>query len=69
MLGECLIRCHLEMWFLGMPYLEDVPCMGMAKQFELMCEGVQLDDITFICLLSPCSCAGLVDKACTIMLQ
>jgi hypothetical protein len=41
MLGECLIRCHLEMWFLGMPYLEDVPCMGMAKQFELMC-GVQL---------------------------
>jgi len=30
MLGECSTRCHLEMWLLGMPYLEDVPCMGMV---------------------------------------
>ncbi len=27
---ECSIRCHLEMWSLGVPYLEDVPCMGMV---------------------------------------
>jgi hypothetical protein len=33
------------------------------KHFEWMCEeGVQPDDITFICLLSPCSHAGLVDE-------
>ncbi|CAK9264643.1 unnamed protein product [Sphagnum jensenii] len=31
MLGECSTRCHLKMWSLGMPYLEDVPCMGMAE--------------------------------------
>jgi len=30
MLGECLTRCHLKMWSLGLPYLEDVPCMGMV---------------------------------------
>jgi pentatricopeptide repeat protein len=31
--------------------------------FEHMCaEGVQPDDITFICLLSACSHAGLVDE-------
>jgi hypothetical protein len=27
---ECSVRCHLEMWSLGMPYLDDVPCMGMV---------------------------------------
>jgi pentatricopeptide repeat protein len=33
------------------------------KHFEWMCEeGVQPDDITFICLLSACSHAGLVDE-------
>jgi pentatricopeptide repeat protein len=33
------------------------------KYFEQMCaEGVQPDDITFICLLSTCSHAGLVDE-------
>jgi pentatricopeptide repeat protein len=33
------------------------------KHFEQMCEeGVQPDDITFICLLSACSHAGLVDE-------
>jgi pentatricopeptide repeat protein len=32
------------------------------KHFEQMCEeGVQPDDITFVCLLSACSHAGLVD--------
>jgi len=33
MLGEYSTRCHLEMWSLGMPYLEDVPCMGMVGKF------------------------------------
>ncbi len=33
------------------------------KHFEQMCEeGVQPDDITFVCLLSACSHAGLVDE-------
>ncbi len=33
------------------------------KHFEQMCEeGVQPDDITFICVLSACSHAGLVDE-------
>jgi pentatricopeptide repeat protein len=33
------------------------------KYFEQMCkEGVQPDDITFVCLLSACSHAGLVDE-------
>jgi len=33
------------------------------KHFERMCkEGVQPDDITFVCLLSACSHAGLVDE-------
>jgi pentatricopeptide repeat protein len=33
------------------------------KHFERMCEeGVQPDDITFVCLLLACSCAGLVDE-------
>jgi len=32
------------------------------KQFDLMRdEGVQLDDVTSVCLLSVCSHAGLVD--------
>jgi pentatricopeptide repeat protein len=35
----------------------------VLKHFEWMCEeGVQPDDITFICLLSACSHAGLVDE-------
>jgi pentatricopeptide repeat protein len=34
------------------------------KHFEQMCEeGVQPDDITFVCLLSACSHADLVDEA------
>jgi pentatricopeptide repeat protein len=32
------------------------------QHFERMCEGVQQDDITFVCLLSACSHAGLVDE-------
>ncbi|CAK9212378.1 unnamed protein product [Sphagnum troendelagicum] len=32
------------------------------KHFEQMCEGVQPDDIIFICPLSVCSHAGLVDE-------
>jgi len=32
------------------------------KYFELMCEGVQLDDIIFVYLLSTCNHAALVDE-------
>jgi hypothetical protein len=30
--------------------------------FELMYEGVQPDDISFVCVLSACSHAGLADE-------
>jgi hypothetical protein len=30
MLRECS-KCHLEMWPLGMPYLEHVPYMGIIR--------------------------------------
>jgi len=32
MLGECPTRCHHMMWSLGMPYLEDVLCMGNGRK-------------------------------------
>jgi hypothetical protein len=36
MLGKCSTRCHSkmcsEMWFLGMSYLEDLPCMDMVTK-------------------------------------
>ncbi len=39
------------------------PGMEALKHFEQMCEeGVQANDITFVCLLLACSCAGLVDE-------
>jgi len=39
------------------------PGMEALKHFEQMCEeGVQPNDITFVCLLLACSCAGLVDE-------
>jgi hypothetical protein len=28
----CKMREHLKIWSLGMPYLEDVPCMGMVRK-------------------------------------
>jgi pentatricopeptide repeat protein len=47
MLGGCAMHQHGKKVF---------------KHFELMCEGVQPDDITFVCLLSTCNHAGLVDE-------
>ncbi len=47
-LGGCAIHGHSK---------------EVLKIFEQMCgEGVQPDDITFICLLSACSHVGLVDE-------
>ncbi len=55
MLGECCTRHHLEMWSVGLLYLEDVLSTGQGKEafkhFEWMCEGVQPDNITFVCLV------------------
>jgi len=31
-LGEYSRRCHLKVWSLRMPYLEDVPCISMLKK-------------------------------------
>jgi len=37
MLGESSTRCHLEMWSLRMPYLEDMPYMGtVGKLFNIL---------------------------------
>jgi pentatricopeptide repeat protein len=67
MLGECSRRCHLEMLSLGMPILGGCAMHGHGREalkyFEWMCEeGVQPDDITFLCLLSVCSHTGLVNE-------
>jgi pentatricopeptide repeat protein len=47
------------------------PGMEALKHFEKMCEeGVQPNDITFVCLLLACSCANLVDEGlcyCVLM--
>ncbi len=29
---ECSTSCHHAMWSPGMPYLQDVPCMGMIRK-------------------------------------
>jgi hypothetical protein len=44
--------------------LEDVQCMGMVRKLLkiLNGEGVQPNDISFVCLLSACSHAILVDE-------
>ncbi len=39
MLGKCSTRCHLKMWSLGMPYLEDVPCMDMVGKLLNILNG------------------------------
>ncbi len=36
MLGECSTRFHLEMLPLGMPYLKDVPCMGLVRKLNIL---------------------------------
>ncbi len=67
-LGKCSSRCHLKMWSLGPPYVEDVPCTGMVRKLSNILNGfvkkvVQPDDITlFVCLLSTCSHSCLIDE-------
>ncbi len=67
-LGNCSSRCHLKMWSLGPPYLEDVPCTGMVRKLSNILNGfvkkvVQPDDmIFFVCLLSACSHSCLMDE-------
>ncbi len=67
MLWKCFMRCHLKLWSLGLPYLEDVPSMGrvrkLLKHFEQICEeGVLPNDITLVCLLWASSHTVLVDE-------
>jgi hypothetical protein len=51
-LGGCAIRGH------GKGHGKEA-----VKHFERMCEeGVQPNDVTFVCLLSACSHEGLVDE-------
>jgi hypothetical protein len=56
MLGECSTRCHLEMWSFGMPYLEDVPCMGRVHGNVEIGE----DFATRVLQLEPENAAGYV---------
>ncbi len=54
---------QLEIWSLGMQYLEDVPYMGMVRKFlNIFNRLYQPDDTAFVHLLSACSHAGLVDE-------
>jgi hypothetical protein len=67
-------RWHHVMWSLGVPYFEDVPCMDMVRKLlnilnRCVKKVYSPDDITFICLLSACSHAGLVDEGMRGMLQ
>ncbi len=39
LLGERSTRCHLEMWSLGMPYLEDVRCTAMVRKLLNILNG------------------------------
>jgi pentatricopeptide repeat protein len=54
MLGECSIRCHLEMYVVTWnAILGRCSMHGHARDtLEQMCEkGVQPNDITFVCLM------------------
>jgi pentatricopeptide repeat protein len=39
MLAECSTSCHHMMWSLGMPYLEEMPCMGMGRKLLKILSG------------------------------
>jgi len=74
MLGECSTRCHLEMWSLGMLYLEDVPCTGtVGKLLNVLNQCVkklynQMISLLFVfCQLVAMQVWWM--KACTCMLQ
>jgi hypothetical protein len=66
-LGECSSKCHLGMWSLGMPYLGDVPYMGIVKKFLTILnrcvKKVYYQMISlFVYLLSACNHAGFADE-------
>jgi pentatricopeptide repeat protein len=67
MLGECSTTCHRVMWDCGNAILGGCSMHGDGKEalqhFEKMCqEGVQPNGTIFVCLLSACSHAGLMDE-------
>ncbi len=66
-LAECSTRYDHMMWVTWTSMLRGYVMNGQGKeslkQFEQMCEeGVQPNDITFVCLLSAGSHAGMVDE-------
>ncbi len=73
MLGECSTRCHLKMWSLGMPDLEDVPWMGMVmKLLNILNRCVKVYNQMISLLFVFCQLVAMQVwwmKACTVMLQ
>ncbi len=58
MLAQCSTRCHHMMQYSG--YGMHGHGKEALQHFEMCGEAVQLDDVTFVCVLSACSHAGLV---------
>ncbi len=74
MLGQCSRTWHLEMWWLGMPYWEDVLCMGMlGKLLNILNRCVKKVYTQMISLLfvfgQPVAMQVWWMKPCTCMLQ
>jgi hypothetical protein len=58
MLAECSRRCHLKKWPLGMPSLEDVPCMGMDTENMVMAMPYKPHSAAWKALLGTCRIHG-----------
>jgi hypothetical protein len=65
----CSTRCDHGMWSLEMPFLEDVPCMGMVRKLFNILNGcvkvyTQMISLLFFCQLVAMQVRWM--KACAI---
>jgi len=65
----CSTRCHHGMWSLEIPFLEDMPCMGMVRKLLNILNGcmkvyTQMISLLFFCHLVVMQVWWM--KACTI---
>jgi hypothetical protein len=61
---EFSMRCPHGMWFL-LGECHAWYGKQAIEHFEQMCEGVEVNNVTFVCLLSDCSQAGLSQYICS----